>query len=447
MELNEFIKRLFELAKENGMDASEAYILENERFQAVANEGEILRYTANTTRGLGFRAMKDGKVGCAFTEAFDEDAARQLVRGAMDSLMLCEDNSRQFFYQGTEADPVLNLMNPALEQVPSADKLKLALDLEKYALAADKRIVKSDANTVTTGKVRVRLVNSYGLDKSYEDCYCGAYLEPIAKDGEQTTTGFELKYCRDFAAIDAKALAEAAVAQAVGQLGAEPIASCKTPVIIHNLAITDLLEAFSGVFSADSAQRGLSLLKGKLGETIAAPCVTLVDDPLLPDGLASRPFDAEGVPSGKHVVVENGVFKTFLHNLKTAYKDGVASTGNAGRAGYSPSVHIAPTNFFIQPGDKSLDELKTEMGTGLLLTEVSGLHAGLNAVSGDFSLLSKGFWVENGQVVRPVEQITVAGNFFTMLKDILAVGSDLRFPSGGVGCPSLYVRELSVAGK
>ena len=290
-------------------------------------------------------------------------------------------------------------------------------------------------------------MNSYGLDKSYEDCYCGAYLQPIAKEGEQTTAGFELKFGRDFAALNAKALADAAVKQAVDQLGAAPIASGNVPVIIHNLAITALLEAFRGVFSADSAQRDLSLLKGKLGEPIAAPCVTLVDDPLLPDGLASRPFDAEGVPSAKHVVIERGMFKTFLHNLKTACKDGVASTGNAERSGYSPNVRISPTNFFIQPGEKSLDELKHEMGTGLLLTEMSGLHAGLNTVSGDFSLLSKGFWVENGEVVRPVEQITVAGNFFTLLKEIVAIGSDLRFPSGGVGCPSLYVRQLSVAGK
>ena len=283
MEINEFIKRLFALAKESGMDAAEAYLLEDERFKAVANDGEILSYTSNATRGLGFRAMKNEKVGCASTEAFDEEAARQLVRGAMDSLTLCEDDSRQFFYQGTEPDPELKLRNPALEQVPSADKLKLAIDLEKFALAADPRIVKSDDNTVVTGKVRVRLVNSYGLDKSYEDCYCGAYLQPIAKEGEQTTAGFELRFGRDFSALNAQTLADAAVKQAIDQLGAAPIESGNVPVIIHNLAMTDLLEAFSGVFSADSAQRGLSLLKGKLGETIAAPCVTLADDPLLPE--------------------------------------------------------------------------------------------------------------------------------------------------------------------
>jgi len=218
-------------------------------------------------------------------------------------------------------------------------------------------------------------------------------------------------------------------------------------VVIQNLAMTDLLETFSPAFSAENAQKELSLLKGKIGEAVAAVSVSIVDDPLRTDGFASRPFDAEGVPSQRHSVVENGVFQTFLHNLKTAHKDGVASTGNADKGSYASSVRVSPTNFYIEAGTESFEAMLTDIGDGLVITEVEGLHAGANAVSGDFSLLSKGYTVKNGKREIPVEQITIAGNFFDMLKNIRSVGTDLRFPSGGFGSPSIDVGTLSVAGK
>ena len=171
-----------------------------------------------------------------------------------------------------------------------------------------------------------------------------------------------------------------------------------------------------------------------------------MDDPLLLEGLEARPFDAEGVPSKAHTIVENGVFKTFLHNLKTAYKDGVETTGNASKAGYASAVHVSPSNFYIKPGSKSFDELLAEMGDGVVITDVAGLHAGANPVSGDFSLLSKGYVVKDGKREKPIEQITVAGNFYDLLKNARAMADDLDFPLGGMGCPSIDVGELSISG-
>lgn len=177
-----------------------------------------------------------------------------------------------------------------------------------------------------------------------------------------------------------------------------------------------------------------------------APCVSLIDDPLLPDGMASRPFDAEGVPSSAHTVVENGVFQTFLYDLKTAHKDGVATTGNANRASAASSVHVAPSNFYLKPGGKSFDALLEGIGEGIVITEVSGLHAGANPVSGDFSLLSKGYTFRNGKRDKAVEQITVAGNFYELLKSVQELANDLAFPRGGIGSPSVDVGELSISG-
>jgi PmbA protein len=207
-----------------------------------------------------------------------------------------------------------------------------------------------------------------------------------------------------------------------------------------------MLSTFSGMFSAENAQKKLSLLAGREGETIAASCVTLMDDALLPGGMASTPFDAEGSACSTKAIIENGVLKTLLHNRKTARKQGVKSTGNASRGGVGGPVRVAPTNLYLVPGEKDLPTLMETLDDGLLITEVSGLHAGANPVSGDFSLIAKGFLVVNGKKDRPVEQITVAGNFYQLLKGICEVGSDLTFRGLSVGSPSVLLEGISVSG-
>ncbi len=444
MNMDAFITKLFAAAKEAGFTVAEAYLLEDDSFKAVAMNQEITQYSANTTRGLGFRGVVNGRMGYASTEAFDDAAVDWLVSGALDSATLSEDEDKPFVYNGQEPVAILPLTGT---DAPVADKLAFALEMEKEAKAYDPRVAQVGYNTVITGQAGVRIVNTYGMDKQYAESVCGAYLQPVARDGDSTATGLELQFARDFSTLNARKLARDAAKVAVDALHASPVSSGQYRIVIHNLAMTDMLETFSSAFSAESAQKELSLLKGKIGQHIAAPCVTIVDDPLRADGFSSRPFDAEGVPSARNIVVDAGEFKTFLHNLKTAYKDGVTSTGNASKAGYAASVRVSPTNFYIQEGTKSFDALLTDMGDGLVITEVEGLHAGADAVSGDFSLLSKGYTVKDGKRVRPVEQITIAGNFFALLTQIRSVGSDLRFPSGGFGAPSIDVGTLSVAGK
>ena len=444
MKMDDFLAKLFEAAKAAGFTVAEAYLLEDESFKAVATNAEITQYSSHASRGLGFRAMFGGRMGYASTEAFDDAAVDWLVRGAMDSAKLCEDPSEQFVYDAQE--PVAELPLTGAD-APADEKLAFALELEKLAKGYDPRIEQVGYNTVLTGRATVRIINTNGMDKHYTESFCGAYLQPIAREGDSTATGMEVQFARNFAELNATTLAERAARQAIEALNASPVPSGCYRVVILNLAMTDLLEKFSSAFSAENAQKRLSLLQGKIGESIAAQAVTLVDDALRADGFASRPFDAEGVPSRRTVVVEQGMFKTFLHNLKTAHKDGVASTGNASKASYAASVRVSPTNFFMEAGRVSFDELLAGMGDGLVITEVEGLHAGANAVSGDFSLLAKGYTVQGGKRVRPVEQITIAGNFFEMLKQVEAVGSDLRFPSGGFGAPSVDVGMLSVAGK
>ena len=443
MEMNVFLNRLFAQAKEAGLDEAEAYLAEDESFRATAANQEITQYSSNLTKGLSFRVKVDGKIGYASTEAFDENAIGWLIKNAKDSAVLCEDASEQFIYDGKEGNPALDLVG---DPGDPADKLRFVLDLEKAAKGYDARVQNVGYDTVITSRDSVRIVNTFGLDKKYTATYSVAYVMPVASEGESTSSGFAVQVGRGFSALNAETLGIEAAEDAVSMLHAAPVPSGSYRVILHHRAMADLLETFSDAFSAEVVQKELSVYKGKLGETVAAPCVTLMDDSLLKTGIASRPFDAEGVPGGTHAVIEDGVLKTFLHNLKTAHMDGVRSTGNASKASYSAPVRVAPTNFYFMAGEPTLAKMMEDVGDGLLIKEVDGLHAGADSVSGDFSLSSKGFLIKDGKLGRPVEQITIAGNFFEMLKAVRVLGSDLTFPQGAIGSPSADVGKLSVAG-
>lgn len=222
------------------------------------------------------------------------------------------------------------------------------------------------------------------------------------------------------------------------------------PVVFRRDAVRSLLSTFCGVFSADNAQKDLSLLKGREGEKIAAECVTLVDDPHMAGSVSSTPFDGEGVPTRRKELISEGVLTTLMHNLKTAKKQGVSSTGNAARASYASAVGIAPTNFYIAPGSASFEEVLAQAGEGVVVTQLQGLHAGANAISGDFSLGAKGYRIRGGKLDRAVKQFTVAGNFYQLLKDVETVGADLEFGMPGaarIGAPSLLVKGLTIAGE
>ena len=444
MELNVFLEKLFSAAEKAGLEAAEAYIMENDSFQAMATNQEITQYSSNLTKGLSFRVKVGGKIGYASTEAFDEEAIAWLLQSAKDSAVLCEDASEQFIYDGKEENPKFDLEDETGE--PDA-KLQFVLNVENTAKAYDARVQKVGYNIIATGRESVRIVNTFGMDKQFTATYGVAYIMPVATEGDSTASGIAFQVGRGFSALNAEKLGTEAAEDAVSMLHAAPVPSGRYRVILHHRAMTDLLETFASAFSAENVQKDLSIYKDKLGEAVAAPCVTIVDDSLRAEGLASRPFDAEGVPGGTHAVIQNGVLKTFLHNLKTAKKDGVQSTGNASKAGYSASIRVSPTNFYLESGETSYEQLLRDVGDGLLITEVSGLHAGADAVSGDFSLLSKGFVIKDGKRDKPVEQITIAGNFFEMLKAVRAIGSDLTFPQGAFGSPSVDVGKLSVAGK
>ena len=445
--MDQFIQKLLTAAKESGIEAAEIYVSESDSFRAMCQHGEIANYTVNNSCGLSLRGIVNGRMGYSSTQAFDDEAIGMLVSGVKESASLIEDDSVEEIYKGDESYPVVDNYNPELDSVAEEDKLKLVLDIEKKTLAADEKIAAATHVMVSTASSSVRLVNSYGLDLYFKDNMAMAASGALAKDGDKVASGSFRKATRDFHELCADEVSRKAADEALFALNAAPIPSGTYRVIIEKGAMSSLLRVFSSVFSAENVQKGMSLLGGKEGEVIASEVVTLVDDPLLPGGPDSRGFDDEGVKSQTKNVVENGVLKTLLHNLKTARKAGVKSTGNARKNDYASPVHVAPSNFFFKPGEKDLDGLMADMGEGVVITDVSGLHAGANPSSGDFSLLAEGYTVKDGKKDQPVDRITVAGNFYRLLKNIRAVGSDLKFTGSSVCSPSIDAGELNIAGK
>lgn len=447
MDKQQFMDRLLAEAKAQGIDPAEVYFSAGSSFSAGAMNGNIDSYKVSTRQGLGLRGMYQGKMGYASTQAFDEEAIKQLIEGVKEGALLREDEGAEEIYEGDAEYPTVVSYDESLAQVPATAKLDAVLAIEKAALESVDTVKQCEGTQLSTMSGEVYLRNSYGLNLQHKDNAFIAYTGAIAKDGDSTSTGMAFKCGRDFAKLDVKKLGEEAAQEAASGLHAEPVPAGNYRMILRYDAMQSLLATFCGIFSAENAQQGLSLLKGREGEKIAADCVTLMDDPLLEGGFDSAPFDGEGVASKTKAVVENGVLKTLLHNRKTAKKQGVASTGNALRPGLSAPITVAPTNFFFKPGDKTLAELEADMSDGLVITDLSGLHAGANMTSGDFSLLSKGYLLKGGKRVQPVEQITIAGNFYDVLKNIRAIGSDLIFPASGVGSSSVDVGTLTAAGK
>ena len=436
-----FRDALLAVALEKGCEAAEVYAQEASEFTVEVMEQQIDSYSVSRSMGLSVRVCLEGKNGYAYTELFEDPQG--LVEKAMDNARASETEDLHPM-QGASEYPTVSLPENPLEDLTDAQRIDLAMNLEKRALAADSRCARVANNQVAFVKGKTHIANTLGLRASRDASVAICYTVPVLTEGEQMQDGFSFRCGKDV--FDLEGCAREAAQDAARKFGACSIPSGKYPVILEKHAASSLLAGVFSLFSGESAQKGLSLLAGKEGEVIAAPCVSIVDDPLLPEN--PRPFDDEGVPSVKTVVVEQGVLRTLLHNLKTAAKAGCASTSNGGRGSAASPVGVAPSNFMIVPGEKSYEQLLETMGDGLIIRDISGLHAGLNAVSGDFSLLAGG-WLQKDGKLQPVEQITVAGNFFTLLKEVEEVGADLwlGIPQGSVvASPSLRIQGLMVSG-
>jgi PmbA protein len=438
----EFYSKAAAYASDKGCDGCETFYAGGESFEVNANGGEIDRYSVSREAGISVRVSLGGKQGYAYTEKTDDP--ERLIDRAIDNAKCIESGDLHPMQGKCEYRPIAHTES-ALAGLDEQARISLAKKLEQAALAADTRVQRVVYCSAIYESGRVLMQNTNGLFAEREQDLSMLFVMPSVKDGDEVQTGFAFRMGAD--AGDAEGCAKEAVQDALDKLGGKPVDSGTYRVLFKPYAFCDLLAAFSSMFSAEEAQRGRSLLAQMEGKSIASESVTLTDDPF--DPIAPRTFDGEGTPCICKSVIKNGVLKTLLHNLKTAKKAGVESTGNASRASAASTVGVAPTIFRIEAGDKPFGEMVKLLGNGLIITELEGLHAGVDTVSGDYSLKAAGFLVENGVVVRPVSGVTAAGNFIETMKNVSMLGNDVKYAlpqRGYYASPSVLVEKLTIAG-
>lgn len=442
-DMKAYAKELLALAKAKGCAGAEVCITENDEFSVGVLKGSVEEYSVSGSFALGLRVQVEGRNGYAYTEAMED--GERLVREAMDNARSVASTDEHPM-AGPAEYPEVPAKPNALEGMSAGDRIELCRALERAALSKSPLVKRVALCRVAAGRGRFCIYNTLGLEAEREDGVSCCYVEPVAERGQEVKDGFAFR--ADGEAGDIEGCAKEAVEEALNQLGAGPVSPGKYRVLLRNDAAASLLAAFSGMFSADAVQKGLSPLMGKEGQAVASHLITIVDDPMHP--VSPTPFDDEGTPSVSKAVVDKGVLSTLLHNLKTAKKAGVKSTSNGGRGSAGSPVGVRPSNFYIRPGEEEFEALKERLGSGLLITDFAGMHAGVNGVSGQFSLSCKGRLIENGQDVRAVNEITIGGSFTGLLAQVEAVGKDIRFSMPGGSCfgsPSLLIKEAAISGK
>jgi PmbA protein len=448
MEIKEFVNKLFDEGKRTGFSDMEIYYVEAEEFEVTAYEKSVNSYKINTDIGLSFRGIIKGTMGYAYTEKYEDEDIEFLIKNAAQNAGEVENDIEVSIFEGSKEYKIIK--NNELIDVEINVKISDALRMEAEAFNYDERIKSARYCLVSTGKGTRRIINTKGLDLKEKSGYAVAYLSLVANDNGEIKSGNKFLINSDYSKINFTDIIKGAADIAISKIGARSIKSGKYKIILKNDAAADLLSTFTSVFSSDSAQKGLSLLKGKMGEKIAAEVVNIIDNPFHLEAPTNSAFDDEGVATFEKDVIRNGILKTLLYNNKTAKKEGVHSTGNGFKPSYKSPVGVSPTNMFIEPGQKSFEEAVKSMDRALIITDLEGLHSGANPISGDFSLAAEGFLVENGIVIRPVEQITIADNFYNLLLNIVEVLSDFEFnlpASGCIGSPSLIINEMIISGE
>lgn len=436
-------------AKDAGLDKYDVYFMESESNNAeTIMKDEISSFSSGLNGGVCFRCIVDGRLGSASTELLTNEEMKSLVSRAVDNAKNIENDDEPIIYAG--ADNYAKL-DTEIYAAPQTSMLKsTVLSLQKETYEKSEYVTEGTQSGAFSERFSIQFMNSNGLKLSHSGGMCGAYVQAVINKGGESQDSFD--YRIGINSDDLNGLSENVIDDAMSKLSASEIDSGSYDVVFSGKQARTLLSAFASVFSAKNAQLGMSLLNGKEGEKIASDVVTIVDDPMRKDSPMQTAFDGEGVATYKKNVVENGVLNTLLYDLvtaKKALKD--SSTGNGQRSSYADPVHIAPYSFYIEAGNASQEELFSSVENGIYITEMKGLHAGANAVTGDFSIESAGFMIRNGKRAEAIHSFTVAGNFFEWLRSIETLGNTVDFgmPHAftSYGAPDILVRKMSIAGK
>ena len=448
MTFTEFKDIVVAKAQAMGIADYELYYQAAESTSVSAFKREINQFTASTEGGVCFRCIVNGHMGYASTEELSEAQAIAIVEKAADNAALLESEEQVFLGEGGKT-----YQTPEVKRydLPSTEALiTKVLDTMDRLYATDERVVDGCGTQGFSETSRIAIVNSRGLDLSSEVSLAGLMVGAMVSDGKEMTNDYQIKLGA-LDSIDTDKLTRKATEAALRKLGGEVAPTGQYPVVFDPEAMSDLLQTFSSVFNSEAAQKGLSKLAGQEGTVVASPAVTLMDDPFHPMSPVPMGFDAEGSPTHTKAIIEKGELKTLLYNLKTAAVAGKQTTGNASKAGYDAAVGVRPFTMYLAGGELTEEQLLEKVGKGVYINSLSGLHAGADPISGDFSLQSAGFMIENGKKTTAVKSFTVAGNFYDLLKNIECAASNVELPMAmgmtSFGAPSVLVQGLTIAGK
>lgn len=443
-------RRAVEGATAAGASDAEAYAAEDSGREVRVHGGEVESLSAATQRGIGIRAWIGKRVGYAYgTDLSAAGVTRLAERAAAAARVADEDEfAGPPDPSGAAPEEELVLSDPKLGEWSTGQLADLALEIERAALAADSRIAGVEQAVYADSAESVALVSSLGIEGEYSSSSCYGYVQALAEgdDGRETGLGFDLG--RGPAALDPTAIGREGARRAASMIGAGKPQSRACTVVLDPTVAAGFVALIGRGLAAGAVQRGRSPFAERLGEEVANPVLALYDDGLDPEGFASAPLDAEGVPRRRTALIEDSILRTYLFDTYTANRGDAVSTGNASRSGYRSQPSASASNLIVAPGELSFVELLGEAGDGVLVTDVAGLHSGVNPVSGVFSVGASGRVIRTGEPAEPLREFTIAGDLVSMLRGVCAVGADSRWvPFGGsVKTPSLLVGEMTVAG-
>lgn len=432
-----------------GAGDAEAYAGEAENREVRVHGGEVESLTAATQRGLGLRVWIGHQVGYGFGTDLSVEGLSAIAARAVEAARVADEDEYAAAPAAAGAPPrVDGLSDPSRAEWSPAQIAELALAVERAALDADARVAAVEQAVYFDSGDRIAVAASTGTRAEWEATSCYAYLQALAEGegGRETGLGFDL--ARGPAALDPEAIGVEGATRATEMIGSTKPQSRRCPIVLDPTAAASFVGLLGGAAGADAVQRGRSPLAARLGEEVASAAFVLHDDGLDPDGFATAPVDAEGTPRRRTALIEGGRLRTFLHDAYTARRGAAESTGNAGRSGYRSLPGVSPSNLVVSAGTLSPEELLREAGEGVYVSDVAGLHSGVNPVTGIFSVGASGRAIEGGELGGPLREFTIASDLVTMLRDVRATGSEARWvPFGGsVSTPPLLIGEMTVSG-
>jgi PmbA protein len=425
----------------------EAYVARSSDTQVRVYEGEVEQLAVADALGVGVRIVRDGRQGFAYCGTFDPAALVETVTEARDNAAFGEPDEAAGVARPDGVEPVeLDLWRPGLADVPTADKVALAVELERAVLAADRRITGVESCDYADSLSEEAIATTTGIRRASRETGCELVAYSLAEDGDDTQTGFGFSLGRSFDELDVAVAARDAADRALRMLGATKPPSARLTIVLDPWVTAQLVGVVAGTLGAEEVIKARSLFAGREGEQVASPLVTLVEDPTDARSWGATPVDDEGLATRRVPLVADGVLQGFVHSTWTARRMGTASTGSAVRGGFKSTPTAGCRAVSLAPGSADAAALLAGVDDGVLVQEVSGLHSGVNPVSGDLSTGAEGLRIRGGEVAEPLREFTIASTLQRLLHDVVAVGSDLIWLPMTAAGMTLVVGDVSVSG-